>query len=452
VSRPIQRILIANRGEIAVRVIRACRELGITSVAVYSQADRDSLHTRLADESICIGPGPSVKSYLSIPAVMSAAEVAGVDGIHPGYGFLSESHEFAEICERYQLKFIGPRSDQIRALGNKVAARAVAQKAKVPMLPGSDGVISSAEEALALAKIVGFPLIIKAAAGGGGRGMKIVRDADGLENAYALAQSEALAAFNNGDVFIERYCEWPRHVEVQVIADAFGNAVYLGERDCSVQRRHQKLVEESPCPVLTDDLRRRFGEAAIRLVRAIGYESVGTVEFLLDRDGKFYFMEVNTRIQVEHPVTEMVTGIDLIKEQIRVAQGKKLGFSQADIVLRGHAIECRINAEDPVSFAPWPGKIVAYHEPGGPGVRVDSMVYSGYTVPSFYDSMIAKLIVHGRDRDEALARMRRALHEMKVDGIRTNIPFHQKLMDHPDFAAGNVSTRFLENWQATAKR
>ena len=447
----MKRVLIANRGEIAVRVIRACRELGLTSVAVYSTADKDSLHTKIADESLCIGPGPSARSYLSIPAIISAAEVAGVDAIHPGYGFLSENHEFAEICERYSIKFIGPKSAHIRALGNKVAARAVAVTAKVPLLPGSTGVVHTLEEGVAIAKSIGFPIIIKAAAGGGGRGMKIVKEEAMLEQSLSLAQAEALAAFGNSDVFIERYCEWPRHVEVQIIADAHGNAVFLGERDCSIQRRHQKLIEEAPCPVLTPEQRQEIGQASLRLVRHVGYESVGTVEFLLDRDGKFYFMEVNTRIQVEHPVTEMVTGVDLIKEQILVAQGEKLSFAQKDIVVRGHAIECRINAEDPISFAPWPGRITGYHEPGGPGVRVDSMVYEGLTVPPYYDSMIAKLIAYGRDREEAMARKRRALFEMKVDGIRTNISFHQKILENQDFKAGNVSTRFLESFNFKGK-
>lgn len=442
----MKKVLIANRGEIAVRIIRACQELGLSTVAVHSTADRDSLHAKLADESICIGPGPSIKSYLSIPAIMSAAEVGGVDAIHPGYGFLSENHKFAEICRQYGVKFIGPQPEQILALGNKVEARAIAEKAGVPMLPGSRGKVSELEEAKRLAKEIKFPLIIKAAAGGGGRGMKIVRDEAGLELAFNMAQSEALAAFGNPDVFIERYCENPRHVEVQIVCDEHGNRAHLGERDCSIQRRHQKLVEESPCPVMSEANRAKIGAAALKLAEAVGYTSVGTVEFLMDTDGSFYFMEVNTRIQVEHPVTELVTGIDLIKEQIRIARGEKLSFDPTKIRLTGHAMECRVNAEDPTTFAPWPGKVTAYHEPGGPGVRIDGMLYAGYTVPSLYDSMVAKVITYGKDRHECLARMCRAIGEMKVDGIRTNIPFHAKLLNDERFIAGDVSTRFLETF------
>ena len=442
----MKKVLIANRGEIAVRVIRACQELGLRTVAVHSVADRDALHTRIADESICIGPGPSPKSYLSIPAIMSAAEIAGVDAIHPGYGFLSENAKFAEICERYGVKFIGPKSSHIQALGNKVEARAFAEKAGVPMLPGSAGAVTSLNEAEKLAKEIGYPMIIKAAAGGGGRGMKIVRSKEELSKQFDLARSEALAGFGNPDVFIERYCERPRHVEVQLVADEHGNATHLGERDCSIQRRHQKLLEEAPCPIMTPARRKEIGDTAVRLAKAVGYQSLGTVEFLMDEDGRFYFMEVNTRAQVEHPVTEMITSVDLIKEQINIARGHKLSFDPAKIELRGHALECRINAEDPVTFAPWPGKVTAYHEPGGPGVRVDGMLYAGYTVPSLYDSMVAKLITWGRDRDECLARMRRALREMKVDGIRTNIPFHQRVVDDQRFIDGQVSTKFLQEF------
>jgi len=440
----MKKVLIANRGEIAVRIIRACQELGLRTVAVHSVADRDALHTRLADESVCIGPGPSTKSYLSIPAIMSAAEIAGVDAIHPGYGFLSENAKFAEICGRYKVKFIGPKPEHIQALGNKVEARAIAEKANVPMLPGSKGSVGSVHDAMSLAREIGFPLIIKAAAGGGGRGMKIVRSIDELAKQYDLARSEAQVGFGNPEVFIERYCENPRHVEVQLVADEHGQVTHLGERDCSIQRRHQKLLEEAPCPVMTPTLREQIGDTAVRLAKAVGYQSLGTVEFLMDVDGKFYFMEVNTRAQVEHPVTEMISGVDLIKEQILIAQGCKLSFDPKDIELRGHALECRINAEDPESFAPWPGKVTAYHEPGGPGVRVDSMVYAGFTVPSLYDSMIAKLITYGKDRAECLARMRRALREMKVDGIRTNIPFHLRVLDNQRFIDGQVSTRFLQ--------
>lgn len=439
-----KKVLIANRGEIAVRVIRACQELGLKTVAVYSQADRDSLHAKIADESICIGPGPSTASYLHIPALMSAAEVADVDAIHPGYGFLSENYQFAECCEKYGITFIGPKAEHIRALGNKVEARAAAERAGVPMLPGSRGSISTVEEAKALAAEIGYPMIIKAAAGGGGRGMKIVRKEADLDIQFQIAQQEAANFFGSPEVFMERFCDNPRHVEVQLAADSHGNAVHVGERDCSIQRRHQKLIEEAPCPVFDEAKRQEIGAVAVRLAKEVGYQSMGTVEFLMDEDGSMYFMEVNTRIQVEHPVTEAVSGIDLIKEQIRIAAGEKLSFRQEDIKIIGHAVECRINAEDPVKFFPWPGQVTAYHEPGGPGIRIDSMVYAGYTVPSLYDSMIAKLIAYGRDRNEAIARMRRALKEMKIDGIRTNIDFHIRVMDHPKWIAGDVSTKFLE--------
>ncbi|TWW12119.1 acetyl-CoA carboxylase biotin carboxylase subunit [Planctomyces bekefii] len=377
----MKKVLIANRGEIAVRIIRACRELGLKTVAIHSTADRDSLHAKLADESICIGPGPSIKSYLRIPSVMSAVEVSGADAVHPGYGFLSENAEFARICREYKINFIGPDPEHIHALGNKVEARALAEKAKVPMLPGSRGVVRSEEEAEAVAKEVGYPLIIKAAAGGGGRGMKVVNKREDLLRQFQLAQAEAEAGFGNPDCFIERYCAKPRHIEVQLVADKHGNYAYLGERDCSIQRRHQKLVEEAPSPVLTPELRRQVGEAAVRLAKAVGYVSLGTAEFLYE-NGQFYFMEVNTRVQVEHTVTEQVTGIDLVKEQIRIAMGEKLSFDPNQVKLVGHSMECRINAEDPATFAPWPGKVTAYHEPGGPGVRVDGMLYAGYTVPS----------------------------------------------------------------------
>lgn len=443
----MKKVLIANRGEIAVRVIRACRELGLKTVAVHSTADRDSLHAKLADESICIGPGPSIKSYLRIPAIMSAIEVSGVDAVHPGYGFLSENAEFARICEAYKVTWIGPGPEQIHALGNKVEARALAEKAKVPLLPGSRGVVRTEDDAEAIAAEIGYPLIIKAAAGGGGRGMKIVNKKEDLIRMFQLAQAEAEAGFGNPDVFIERYCARPRHIEIQIMADKHGNYVHLGERDCSIQRRHQKLVEEAPSPAVNEALRQKMGETALRLARAVGYYSLGTAEFLMDEDGQFYFMEVNTRVQVEHTVTEQVTGVDLVKEQIRIAMGEKLSIDQKSVKLTGHAIECRINAEDPSTFAPWPGRITAYHEPGGPGVRIDGMIYSGYTVPSLYDSMIAKLITTGRDRDEALARMRRALNEMKVDGIRTNIPFHERVMEDPRFVKGDVTTRFLETFK-----
>lgn len=442
----MKKVLIANRGEIAVRIIRACRELGLKTVAIHSTADRDSLHAKLADESICIGPGPSIKSYLRIPAVMSAVEVSGADAVHPGYGFLSENAEFARICREYKINFIGPTPENIHALGNKVEARALAEKAGVPMLPGSRGKIRSEEEAESVAREIGYPLIIKAAAGGGGRGMKIVTKREELVRQFQLAQAEAEASFGNPDCFIERYCAKPRHVEVQMVADHHGNFAHLGERDCSIQRRHQKLVEEAPCPIFTARQREQIGDAALRLAKMVGYQSLGTCEFLLDEDGQFYFMEVNTRVQVEHTVTEEVTGIDLVKEQIRIAMGEKLSFKPGTVPINGHAMECRINAEDPATFAPWPGKITAYHEPGGPGVRIDGMIYAGYTVPSLYDSMIAKLITHGRDRAECIARMRRALAEMKVDGIRTNIPFHEKLLADPRFQKGDIHTKFLETF------
>jgi acetyl-CoA carboxylase biotin carboxylase subunit len=446
----MKKVLIANRGEIAVRIIRACRELGLKTVAIHSTADRDSLHAKLADESICIGPGPSVKSYLRIPSVMSAIELSGADAVHPGYGFLSENAEFARICREYKISFIGPDPEHIYALGNKVQARALAEKNNVPMLPGSRDVVRSEAEAHELAREIGFPLIIKAAAGGGGRGMKVVTKVEDLEKQFQLAQSEALSGFGNADVFIERYCARPRHIEIQMVADRHGNYAHLGERDCSIQRRHQKLVEEAPSPVVTPELRERMGEAALRLARAVGYVSLGTCEFLLDEDGQFYFMEVNTRVQVEHCVTEEVTGIDLVKEQIRIAMGEKLSFDTKSVKITGHAMECRINAEDPATFAPWPGKITAYHEPGGPGIRVDGMIYAGYTVPSLYDSMIAKLIARGRDRAECMARMQRALAEMKVDGIRTNILFHERLLEDARFRRGDIHTKFLESFSLHA--
>ncbi len=440
----MKKILIANRGEIAVRVIRACKEMGIRTVAVYSTVDKEALHTKIADESVCIGPAPSVKSYLNIPSIMAAAELTGADGIHPGYGFLSENAKFAEICIAQNICFIGPKPEHIFALGNKVQARAAAEKSKVPLLPGSKGVVKTYKEALKLAREIGFPVIIKAAAGGGGRGMKIINIEQDLENQLLLAQSEALSGFGNADVYLEKYLRAPRHVEVQLLADQHGNTIHLGERDCSVQRRHQKLLEESPCPVMTPQLRKKMGDTAVRLAQSVGYQSVGTCEFLLDENGEFYFMEVNSRIQVEHTVTEEVTGLDLIKEQIKVSLGEKLRKKQDDIVMTGHALECRINAEDPVSFVPWPGKVTEYFAPGGRGIRVDSALYAGFTVPSNYDSMIAKLITHGENREECLARMRSALSEMKVEGIRTNISFHQKVLQDKNFISGNFSTRFLE--------
>jgi len=439
------KVLIANRGEIALRVIRACRELAIDTVAVYSEADRESLHVRFADDDVCIGPSPGRQSYLNIPRIIAAAEITGADAIHPGYGFLAENAEFAQICKASNITFIGPTAEQISAMGDKASARRLAKEAGVPTVPGSEGVLQAPEEALEVAEGIGFPVIIKATAGGGGKGMRIAHDAEQFGQLFSLAQNEALAAFGNGDVYVEKYLEHPRHVELQVVGDSQGRVVHLGERDCSVQRRHQKLVEESPSPALTQELRARMGEASIALASAIGYVGAGTVEFLLNPDGAFYFMEMNTRIQVEHPVTEMVTGFDLVKEQIRVAAGEPLSFPAELNGLRGHAIECRVNAEDPArNFQPSPGHITAYHPPGGPGVRVDTHVYAGYTVPPYYDSLLAKVIVHGRDRAEALARMGQALDSFILEGVTTTIPFLARLIRHPDFVAGNVDTGFLE--------
>ena len=415
--REIRKILIANRGEIAIRIIWTCKEMGIKTVAVHSEADREALHVRYADEAICIGPPPSAQSYLNIPAIISAAEVTNVDAIHPGYGFLAESATFAKICEDCNIKFIGPRADVIAMMGDKVEARRTMQAAGVPILPGSPEPIESADEAKLIAKGIGFPVIIKAAAGGGGRGMRIVRSEDELETNLETAQSEALAAFKNGAVYIERYIERPRHIEIQVLADEHGNCIHLGERECSIQRRHQKLLEEAPSPAITQEQREKMGAVAVNACKEIGYSSAGTFEFLLDEDGSFYFMEMNTRIQVEHPVTEMVTLADIVRNQIRIASGEDLGYQQSDVQIVGHSIECRINAEDPVKFTPSPGKITAFNIPGGPGVRVDTAAYPDYTVPPYYDSMIAKLIVHARTRDLAIASMVRALVMMVVEGI-----------------------------------
>src|SRR6266403_376010 len=447
-NRPFRKILIANRGEIALRIIWTCKEMGIRTVAVHSAADRDSLHVRFADEAICIGPAASAESYLNIPAVISAAEIANVDAIHPGYGFLAESAYFAEICEACNIKFIGPRPDVIRMMGDKVEARRAMQEAGVPILPGSPSALQSDEEAIKLAREIGFPVIVKASAGGGGRGMRVVRSEEELSGALQTASTEAAAAFKNGDVYLERFVERPRHIEIQVMADEHGNCVYLGERECSIQRRHQKLLEESPSPVMTPELRQQMGEAAVSAAKAIGYSSAGTFEFLLDEDKRFYFMEMNTRIQVEHPVTEMVTLTDIVRNRIRIAEGEPLGFTQDDVIMVGHAIECRINAESPDTFTPSPGTITTFNLPGGPGVRVDTYVYPGYKVPPFYDSMIAKVIVHARTRELAIARMRRALDAMVIEGIKTTIPLHLKIMDDPDFQAGNISTRFMEDFLA----
>ena len=440
----IQKVLIANRGEIALRVIRACRELNIATVAVYSQADSESLHVKLADEAFCIGPPQSPRSYLHIPALISTAVVTGADAIHPGYGFLSEKANFAEICSDHRIKFIGPSVEAINGMGDKSSARESMRKAGVPVVPGSQGLITDDNEAFKLAREIGFPVIIKATAGGGGRGMRIAADESQLENALMAARSEASAAFGDGGVYIEKYLKPIRHVEIQVMADAHGNCIHLGERDCSVQRRHQKLIEESPSPALSPELRQKMGEAAVRAAKQINYEGAGTVEFILAGD-KFYFMEMNTRIQVEHPVTEAITGVDLIKKQIRVASGLPLSITQDDVTFTGHAIECRINAEDPDrNFMPSPGRVDAYIAPGGPGVRVDSHCYPGYVIPQYYDSLVSKLIVWGKDRDEAILRMQRALDEYAITGIKTTIPFHLKVLNHPMFQKGDVSTDFIE--------
>jgi acetyl-CoA carboxylase biotin carboxylase subunit len=447
-TRQFRKILIANRGEIACRIIWTCKEMGIRTVAVHSDVDRDSLHVRFADESVCIGPAPSAQSYLNIPAIISAAEIFNVDAIHPGYGFLAESAYFAEICEACNIKFIGPRPAVIQLMGDKVEARRAMKAAGVPITPGSEGALTSEEDAIKVAREIGFPVIVKASAGGGGRGMRIVRSEHELGHALETASNEAAAAFKNGDVYIERFVERPRHIEIQVLADEYGECVYLGERECSIQRRHQKLLEEAPSPVMTPELRQQMGEVAVNACKAIGYSSAGTFEFLLDEDKRFYFMEMNTRIQVEHPVTEMVTLTDIVRNQIRIAEGEPLGYSQDDVIIVGHAIECRINAESPDTFTPSPGLITTFNLPGGPGVRLDTYVYPGYRVPPFYDSMIAKVIVHARTRELAIARMRRALDAMVIEGIKTTIPLHLKIMDDPDFQAGNISTRFMEEFLA----
>ncbi|HVF55707.1 MAG TPA: acetyl-CoA carboxylase biotin carboxylase subunit [Pyrinomonadaceae bacterium] len=444
--RKFRKILIANRGEIACRIIWTCKEMGISTVAVHSTADRDSLHVRFADESICIGNATSAQSYLNIPSVIAAAEITNVDAIHPGYGFLAESAHFAEICEACNIKFIGPRPHVIRMMGDKVEARRAMKEAGLPILPGSPEPLSSEEEALAIAREVGFPIIIKASAGGGGRGMRIVRTEEELAPAMRTASTEAAAAFKNGEIYIERFIENPRHIEIQVLADEHGSVIHLGERDCSIQRRHQKLLEEAPSPALSPELRERMGTAAVKACREVGYSSAGTIEFLLDEDGQFYFMEMNTRIQVEHPVTEMVTLTDIVRNQILVAEGNPLNYTQNDVLIVGHSIECRINAEDPETFAPSPGLITAYNTPGGPGVRVDTAAYPGYYVPPFYDSLIAKLIVHARTREIAIARMRRALEVMVVEGIKTTIPLHRAIMEDSYYRAGEYSTKFMEHF------
>jgi acetyl-CoA carboxylase biotin carboxylase subunit len=441
-----KKILIANRGEIALRIICACRELGIRTVAVYSEADENSLHVRFADEDVCIGPPRSAESYLSVPAIISAAEITGADAIHPGYGFLSESAYLAEVCEACHIKFIGPSPNVIRLLGDKARARRAMKKAGVPILPGSDGPVESEEKALKVARDLGLPVIIKAVAGGGGRGMRVIRDLKELPKALKTAQREAEAAFGVGDVYIEKYVEHPRHIEFQVLGDHHGAVVHLGERECSIQRRHQKLLEEGPSIAVSDKMRRKLGSTVVDAARAVQYTNAGTFEFLLDDKQNFFFLEVNTRVQVEHPVTEFITGVDIVKEQIRVAAGERLSFKQGDVTFTGHAIECRVNAEDPETFAPSPGVIHAFSVPGGPGVRVDTFVHSECTVPPYYDSMIAKIICHGRDRQEAIARMRRTLEMTVIEGIKTSIPLHLKILAEPDFIAGRLSTAFMDRY------
>jgi acetyl-CoA carboxylase biotin carboxylase subunit len=440
-----QRVLIANRGEIALRIIQACRELGIETVAVHSTADRDSLHVMYADQDVCIGPPPASHSYLDISSLIAAAEISGAQAIHPGYGFLAENAHFAEIVEECNLTWIGPRPDTIRRMGDKAQARETAREAGVPVLPGSREPLANVDEATTLALQIGYPVILKAAAGGGGRGMRIVREARELEGLYRTAREEAIKAFGDGSIYLEKYLTAPRHIEFQVFGDTQGRVVHLGERECSVQRRHQKLIEEAPSPAMTPALREEMGAAAVRLAEAVGYVNAGTVEFLLDQDGRFYFMEMNTRIQVEHPVTEMVTGVDLVKLQLRVAAGEPLALPET-IEPQGHAIECRINAEDPRKFTPSPGKLLTFHPPGGPGVRLDTHAYEGYVIPPHYDSLVAKLICHGRDRAEATARMRRALAFFVVQGIATTIPLHQQIMEDEEFVRGDITTRFMEGF------
>jgi acetyl-CoA carboxylase biotin carboxylase subunit len=447
-----KKILIANRGEIAVRIIRACKELGIKTVAVYSDVEKDSLHVRLAEESVCIGPANPNQSYLNIPAILSAAEITESDAIHPGYGFLSENYHFAEACVTSGLTFIGPTPENIRLGGDKAKARQIMKRKGVPVVPGSDGPVATEEMAMKAAKKIGFPIIIKASAGGGGHGMRIVKEEKDLEQALYVAQREALTAFGNSELYIEKYIPEARHIEVQIIADNKGNIIHLNERDCSIQRRHQKLIEESPSPIAASEkFRKKIGELGVKAARAIRYRNVGTVEFIVNHDSNIYFMEMNTRIQVEHPVTEAVTGIDIIKEQIKLSAGFPLEYKQARIKPSGHAIECRINAEDPERFIPSPGRITYLSLPGGPGVRVDTAIYTGYVIPSHYDSLIAKLIVHGKDREEAIARMRRALDEFIIEGVKTTIPFHKKVLNNPDFIKGDFNTTFVEKMNSTGR-
>ena len=443
----MKKVLIANRGEIALRVIRACRMRDLKTVAVHSKADAEALHVRFADEAVCVGPAPAAQSYLNIPRLIAAAEITGADAIHPGYGFLAENAEFAQICAESNLVFIGPTPQQIRQMGDKSEARRLMSEAGVPVVPGTPGSIDDERKARAAADEIGFPVLVKAAAGGGGKGMRIARDADEFARAFPQARREAEAAFGDGRLYIEKFLDRPRHIEIQVLGDRQGNVIHLGERDCSLQRRHQKLLEEAPSPVITDELRARMGEAAVRGASRIGYEGAGTIEFLLAENGDFYFMEMNTRIQVEHPVTELVTGQDLVLHQLTIAEGEPLDVRQDQVKFRGHAIECRINAEDPDrNFMPTPGRIETFHQPGGPGVRVDTAAYQSYVIPPHYDSLVAKVLTHGNDRAQAIARMRVALDEFVVEGIATTIPLHRRLIQEPRFLAGEVHTRFVEDW------
>lgn len=441
----IQKVLIANRGEIAVRIIRACREMGIETVAVYSEADKEALHTQLADEAICIGPADAAESYLNMERIISATVISGADAIHPGFGFLSENAKFAELCEQCNITYIGPGSETIRRMGNKAEARRTMIEAGVPVIPGSNQAVTDVEEAYGLAEEIGYPVMIKAALGGGGKGMRVAESRETFHQAYLTAAKEAKSAFGDDTMYLERFVVNPRHIEFQILADKYGNVVHLGERDCSIQRNHQKVIEEAPSMALSEDLRRKMGEAAVNAAKAAGYENAGTIEFLLEKSDNFYFMEMNTRIQVEHPVTEWVTGIDLIKEQIRIADGRRLSYAQEDIKITGHAIECRINAENPAKkFMPCPGTITDMYLPGGKGVRVDSAIYAGYTVPPYYDSMLTKLIVHAKNRSEAIKKMRSALGEVIIEGIDTNVDYLYDILNHPDYMEGNIDIAFIE--------
>jgi len=444
----LEKVLIANRGEIALRILRACREMGIKTVAVHSTADEDAMHVRLADETVCIGPPSATDSYLNIPAIISAAEITEADGIHPGYGFLSENANFASIVEEHGITFIGPTAEHIRLMGDKVTAKVTAKNLGIPVVPGSEGAITNDDEALRVAKEIGYPVIVKAAAGGGGRGMKVAHRADQMSEVLSTARAESKAAFGDDTLYMEKYLETPRHIEIQVIGDTHGNAVHLGERDCSMQRRHQKILEEAPSPALNAQARAEIGSRVADAIRTLGYRGVGTIEFLYE-NGEFFFIEMNTRLQVEHPVTEMVTGVDLVREQLRIASGAPLSFSQEDVRINGHAIECRINAENPKTFAPNPGKVTSFHAPGGYGVRVDSGLYGGYSIPPYYDSLVAKLIVHGANRNECLMRLRRSLMEFVVAGVDTTIPLHLDLIDNKDFIDGNYNIHWLEKYIAS---